>query len=167
MSKNEKHLFQNVLSIKERNVSRDSNPQSLMNPNYEALWPTNTHCISLERSWTRLLIYYLLKSSILEICFALSKWPHLHRAYTIGEYIFFCCNLPETQFPLLSVESPTSQTHILSVVSQILLSAQCLLSVHAKSKNVKNINCVNRQWRPVLSRQGPLYEAKLGFLPVP
>ena len=59
-------------------------PPTLTTGNFEAIWPKDLK-ISAIKDLNRLKKYvkYQEVSSILKMGFALSKWPHLHRAYVV------------------------------------------------------------------------------------
>ena len=73
-----------------RCLARSNHSQSLMAGNFAALWPTDSKFSALKD----LILFSTVSkdqkaSSILKVGFALSKWPHLHRAYVISGCIFF------------------------------------------------------------------------------
>ena len=65
-------------------------PPTLTASNFAALWPTEP----IFTAFKVLILFSTVSkdqkaSSILKVGFALSKWPHLHRAYVISGCIFF------------------------------------------------------------------------------
>ena len=77
-----------------RTRAKSNHSQSLMAGNFAALWPTDSKFSALKD----LILFSTVSkdqkaSSILKVGFALSKWPHLHRAYVISGCIFFATAL--------------------------------------------------------------------------
>ena len=69
--------------------SRSNHSQSLMAGNFAALWPTDPKSLALKDLNPFKTVSKVQKtSSILRVGFALSKWPHLHRAYVVGGCLF-------------------------------------------------------------------------------
>ena len=69
--------------------SRSNHSQSLMAGNFAALWPTDPKFLALKDLNPFKIVSKVQKtSSILRVGFALSKWPHLHRAYVVGGCLF-------------------------------------------------------------------------------
>ena len=66
-------------------------PPTLTAHSSAALWPTETHSTSLERSKPLLLTQFLSKSltALLTSFFLCSKWPHFNRVYVVRVPIFF------------------------------------------------------------------------------
>ena len=63
--------------------------QSLIACNFAALWPTDLKSLALKDLNPFKTVSKVQKtSSILRVGFALSKWPHLHRAYVVGGCLF-------------------------------------------------------------------------------
>ena len=57
--------------------------------NFAALWPTDPKFLALNNLNPFQTVSEVQKtSSILRMGFALSKWPHLHRAYVVGGCLF-------------------------------------------------------------------------------
>ena len=64
-------------------------PPTLTAGNFAALWPTDPKFLALKDLNPFKTVSKVQKtSSILRVGFALSKWPHLHRAYVVGGCIF-------------------------------------------------------------------------------
>ena len=64
-------------------------PPTLTADNFAALWPTDSKFLALKDLNPFKTVSKVQKtSSILRVGFALSKWPHLHRAYVVGGCIF-------------------------------------------------------------------------------
>ena len=60
-----------------------------MGGNFAALWPTDPKFLALKDLNLFKTVSKVQKtSSILRVGFALSKWPHLHRAYVVGGFLF-------------------------------------------------------------------------------
>ena len=71
------------------NPAPSNHSQSLMAGNFAALWPTDSKFSALKD----LILFSTVSkdqkaSSILKVGFALSKWPHLHRAYVVSVWFF-------------------------------------------------------------------------------
>ena len=74
-------------------------PPTLTTDNFEAIWSKDIK-FSAINDLNRLKKYakYQEASSIFKVCFALSKWPHLHKAYVVkgslfnlGTVNYLCC----------------------------------------------------------------------------
>ena len=64
-------------------------PPTLTAGNFAALWPTDPKFLALKDLNPFKTVSKVQKtSSILRVGFALSKWPHLHRAYVVGGCLF-------------------------------------------------------------------------------
>ena len=65
-------------------------PPTLTASNFAALWPTTPKFSALKNLNPFSTVFKVQEAgSILKVGFALSKWPHVHRAYVIGGGIFF------------------------------------------------------------------------------
>ena len=61
-----------------------------MASNFATLWPTDSKFLALKNlNPLKTVLKFQEASSVLKMGFALSKWPHLHRAYlvTVREYL--------------------------------------------------------------------------------
>ena len=77
-------------SARVRFRSRSNHSQSLMASNFATLWPTDSKFLALKNlNPLKTVLKFQEASSVLKMGFALSKWPHLHRAYlvTVREYL--------------------------------------------------------------------------------
>ena len=77
-------------SAQVRFPSRSNHSQSLMASNFATLWPTDSKFLALKNlNPLKTVLKFQEDSSVLKMGFALSKWPHLHRAYlvTVREYL--------------------------------------------------------------------------------
>ena len=77
-------------SARVRFWSRSNHSQSLMASNFATLWPTDSKFLALKNlNPLKTVLKFQEASSVLKMGFALSKWPHLHRAYlvTVPEYL--------------------------------------------------------------------------------
>ena len=64
-------------------------PPTLKASNFAALWPTDPKFLALkDLNPLKKYIKNQEASSILNVVFAFSKWPHLHRAYVVGGCLF-------------------------------------------------------------------------------
>ena len=61
---------------------------NLTSYHFEALYPTETHSATLERSWYCCWYRFCSIFCILKMDVALSKWIHIHNAYDVGVCIF-------------------------------------------------------------------------------
>ena len=72
-------------------------PPTLTAGNFAALWPTDPKFLALKDLNPFKTVSKVQKtSSILRVGFALSKWPHLHRAYVVGGCLFNFGTVPMT-----------------------------------------------------------------------
>ena len=59
-------------------------PPTLTTGNFEAIWPKDLKILAIrDLNLLKKYVKYQKASSILRVGFALSKWPHLHRAYVV------------------------------------------------------------------------------------
>ena len=71
-------------SARVRFRSRSNHSQSLMASNFATLWPTDSKFLALKNlNPLKIVLKFQEPSSVLKMGFALSKWPHLHRAYLV------------------------------------------------------------------------------------
>ena len=114
-------------------------PPTLTASNFAALWPT-------EPIFTEFKVLILFStvskdqkaSSILKVGFALSKWPHLHRAYVISGCIFFATAVGLEKVIIYELKEFLFTRNLLSV-SVCILSALMRPSWRYISSSSKSI----------------------------
>ena len=77
-------------SARVRTPAPSNHSQSLMASNFTTLWSTDSKFLALKNlNPLKTVLKFQEASSVLKMGFALSKWPHLHRAYlvTVREYL--------------------------------------------------------------------------------
>ena len=71
-------------SARVRTQARSNHFQSLTASNFEALWPIDLKFSAFKDLFPFSIVSKVQEAgSILKVVFALSKWPHLHRAYLV------------------------------------------------------------------------------------
>ena len=71
-------------SARVRFRARSNHFQSLTASNFEALWPIDLKFLAFKDLFSFSIVSKVQEAgSILKVVFALSKWPHLHRAYLV------------------------------------------------------------------------------------
>ena len=92
-------------------------PPTLTTGNFEAIWPKDLK-ISATKDLNRFKKYakYQEASSILWVGFALSKWPHLHRAYVVTVPFILILAVCFWQSILNNFETPKKHQNLWSTV---------------------------------------------------